>query len=86
MVIENISKEKRRVTISLSSDELVKIGNVMHLAENDEKFSKDELFFMLYSDIVLARDICQYGHLDSFSYGRVAELRDKAIEITKRNE
>lgn len=79
MNIQSISKEKREVTVCLNADELVMLGNIMHLAStqaNQTKPSNTEKLASLYADIILARDLCQYGHLDNFSLSRIVRNRN----------
>lgn len=57
MNIQNISKEKKEATIKLSGDDLVIIGNALY-AQFDEK-KEEENFLQLYSDVMMARDLCQ---------------------------
>lgn len=79
MNIQSISKEKREVTVRLDADELVMLGNIMHLASthaNQTKPSNTEKLASLYADIILARDLCQYGHLDDFSLSNIVRNRN----------
>lgn len=79
MNIQSISKEKREVTVCLNADELVMLGNIMHLASthaNQKNPSNTEKLASLYADIILARDLCQYGHLDNFSLSRIVKNRN----------
>lgn len=86
MNIQSISKEKREVTVRLDTDELVMLGNVMYLASkhinqmnpSDTKSTNvhKEKLASLYADIILARDLCQYGHLDNFSLSHIVRNRN----------
>lgn len=79
MNIQSISKEKREVTVCLNADELVMLGNIMHLASKhatQTKPSNTEKMASLYADIILARDLCQYGHLDNFSLSHIVRNRN----------
>lgn len=86
MNIQSISKEKREVTVRLDADELVMLGNIMHLASkhtnqaesSDTKSTNThkEKLASLYADIILARDLCQYGHLDNFSLSHIVRNRN----------
>ena len=64
MEIQSISKEKRECTIRLSVDELVMICNSFHYVEN--KYESSCLFHKLYSEMIIANNLCQYGHIDNF--------------------
>ncbi len=74
MNIQNISKDKREATIELSADDLVIICNALY-SQLDEKKS-DEKFLQLYSDMMMARDICQYGHVDNFCLHNIVKCRN----------
>lgn len=72
MDIESISKSKREVVVTLDADELVKICNIFYQAQSEEK---NEKYDKLYSEMMLARDLCQYGHVDDFCLGKIIEHR-----------
>lgn len=74
MNIQNISKDKRESTIELSADELVIICNALY-SQLDEKKDSDR-FLQLYSDMMLARDLCQYGHVDNFCLSNIVKCRN----------
>lgn len=76
MNIQNISKEKREVTLTLSADELVMICNMIFTAKDE--YVKREKVQELHADMILARDLCQYGHIDNFSLGRMVAAREAA--------
>lgn len=73
MNIQNISKKDREVTVELSADELVKLCNVLY---STEEKNKNELYYQLYSELMMARDLCQYGHVDNFCLGNIVECRN----------
>ena len=73
MDIQNISKKDREVTVTLSADELVKICNVLY-GTSDE--NKNNLYYKLYSEMMIARDMCQYGHVDDFCLERIVKCRN----------
>lgn len=72
MNILEISKPKREVTVTLSSDELVKLCNIMYESQKP----KNSMCERLYSDLILARDLSQYGLVDNFSLSRIVEHRN----------
>lgn len=74
MNIQNISKKERSVTVELSADDLVMICNALYGQSETEK--KNERFLQLYSDMMMARDLCQYGHVDNFCLHRIAICRN----------
>lgn len=73
MNIQNISKKDREVTVELSADELVKLCNVLYSTEDKHK---NELYYQLYSELMMARDLCQYGHVDNFCLGNIVKCRN----------
>ena len=82
MNIQSISKEKRQVIVCLDADELVKICNVFYETQKarEKEKRKDKLYYKLYSDMMLARDLSQYGHIDSFCLGQIVKHRSLSGE------
>ena len=74
MDILRISKTENEAIVMLSSDELVKLGNVLYHAPDEDK---NDLFYRLYGDVMLVRDLSQYGHIDGFCFNKIAECRDQ---------
>lgn len=74
MNILNVSKNERKAVVSLTADELVKLANVLYNAPDGDK---NNLYYKLYSEIMLARDLSQYGHIDGFCFEKIAECRKK---------
>ena len=73
MNIQTISKEKKEVMVELTADDLGIICNALY-AQSSEK--KDNDYFMqLYSDMMMARDLCQYGHVDNFCLHNIVKCR-----------
>lgn len=77
MNIQNISKKDSSVTVELTADDLVLICNAMYAQRNDKS---KENFLRLYSDMMIARDFCQYGHLDNFALHTIATCRNEIGE------
>lgn len=75
MDIQNLSKEHATVTVKLKADELVLICNLFYMAQT-EKEKKTEKFLQLYSDMMLCRDLCQYGHVDNFCLSEITKCRN----------
>ena len=73
MEIMNISKKDKEVVLTLNADELVRLCNVLYAQEKYD----DNLHYKLYGDLMIARDLCQYGHIDGFCFERIAECRSK---------
>ena len=76
MKIQNISKNDREVTVTLSSDELVKLCNVLYYAR--DKYDGDNLYHEIKSDLMIARDISQYGNIDDTTLSKIIKERAKA--------
>lgn len=74
MNILNVSKKDNEVVVRLSSDELVKLSNVLYHAPDSDK---NDIYYKLYGNVMLARDLSQYGHIDEFCFERIAECRKK---------
>lgn len=74
MEILNISKKDCEAIVRLSSDELVKLANVLYHAPDADK---NNLYYKLYGEIMLVRDLSQYGHVDGFCFEKIAECREK---------
>ena len=74
MNILNISKADKEVVVTLSSDELVELSNVLYNAPEGDK---NKSYYKLYGEIMLARDLSQYGHIDKFCFEQIAECREK---------
>lgn len=75
MNIQNISKEKRNVIVELEADDLVMICNALY-SQLEKKKNKDN-FLQLYSDMMMARDLCQYGHVDNFCLHNIVKCRNE---------
>lgn len=75
MNIQNISKEKRNVIVELEADDLVIICNALYYSQLEEK-KCSEKFLQLYSDMMMARDLCQYGHIDNFCLKNIVKCRN----------
>ena len=60
--------------VTLSASELVLICNMFH--EQLAKEKSNPKFLELYGDLMLARDLCQYGHVDNFCLGGIVKCRN----------
>lgn len=74
MNITSISKEDREVKVSLTADELILLCNMIH--EQQKEKDNDEKLLQLYSEMMIARDLCQYGNLDNFSLQSIVKCRN----------
>lgn len=82
MNIQNISKGKRNVIVELEADDLVMICNALYSQLEEKK--NGEPFLQLYSDMMMARDLCQYGHIDNFCLSNIVKCRNnigKGLEL-----
>lgn len=71
------------VNVTLTADELTMFANLMYYYKKNWNNVKDaskpnERFYGTYAQILTARDLCQYGHLDSFTLDRLLELNLQA--------
>lgn len=81
MTIQTISKEDKNVTVELSADDLVMICNALYRYSKEYDLRSKEQktidhFLQLYSDMMMARDLCQYGHIDNFCLRNVVACRN----------
>lgn len=74
MNIQSISKENANANVTLSASELVLICNMFR--EQLAKEKSNAKFLELYGDLMLARDLCQYGHVDNFCLGGIVKCRN----------
>lgn len=75
MRINTIIDKKANVTLDAS--ELVCLSNVMYFYEKHHAADPDaskpgHTFNEVYKQVVTARDLCQYGHLDGHTLGDIA--------------
>ena len=75
MNIQSISKENREVTVKLSADDLVMICNALYAQSSERK--ANDYFMQLYSDMMMTRDLCQYGHVDNFCLHNIVKCRSE---------
>lgn len=73
MNILNISTENQNVTVSLSAGELIKICNILYSTADKHK---DDLYYKLNGELMLIRDLCQYGSVDNFCLKNILECRN----------
>ena len=75
MNIQSISKEKSEAIVTLTSSELVTLCNVLYEKTVGEDASKTAL--KLYADLMIARDLSQYGHIDAFCLECIIKCRER---------
>lgn len=81
MNIQTISKEKKEVMIELTADDLGIICNALY-AQLGEKKHNDTIM-QLYSDMMMARDLCRYGHVDDFCLHNIVKCRTDCSQRLK---
>lgn len=79
MNVREVSKDKREVVAVLEADDLVRICNAIYYAIKSDSIKQDK-YAKLYSDLQIARDLCQYGHLDNVSLKRIVKTRQLKVE------
>lgn len=79
MNIQDMSKKDREVTVTLSSDELVKLCNILYYAR--DKYDGDNLYHKIKSELMIARDISQYGNIGDTTLSKIVEERAKAANL-----
>lgn len=89
--------ENCQVQVSMDADELVLLCNAIYesqRANHDDLKPKER---ELYAQLMTARDLCQYGHVDGFTLrhivmekykanpekGEMARLRDQFVKMDK---
>lgn len=80
MTILSVNKQNNDAVIKLNSDELVELCNVLHKAKDTNRHA---IFYKMYGNMMLARDLSQYGSVDAFSFEKIAQCRAKASELSK---
>lgn len=77
MDIRSISKEKQEVVVIFNADDLVSICNALY--HEDNKRSRQ-----LYSDMMIAENICRYGHIDNFAIGKIIKQRNLETNVENK--
>lgn len=84
MTILSVSKEKSEAVVKLNSDELVALCNVLYQATKAENVKS--IIYQLYGNMMIARDLSQYGHIDAFCYEKIGECREKARQLDEEDK
>lgn len=84
MNIQTISKEKREVMVELTAGDLVIICNALYAQLGEKKYN--DTFMQLYSDIMMARDLCQYGHVDDFCLHNIVKCRSGLRGVLSKDD
>lgn len=75
MDIQNVSKDNGECIVRLSADELVMICNAFDYARKE--YGDRNLFHALYSEMIIANNLCQYGHIDNFALSEIIKQRNE---------
>lgn len=70
--------EDKQVEVSLDADELVSLSNFIYEAQKQNGDSLRPKDRELYAQIMTARDLCQYGHVDGFTLRHIVMEKYKA--------
>lgn len=78
------------VNVTLDTEEVKCLCEALYCAYNED----NPVFSKLYSELIIARDICLYGHLDDFGIASVVSCKDikkiseqaKEINQTRKEE
>ena len=80
MNILSVSKEKNEAVIRLNSNELVELCNVLYKAQSEDK---KKIFYLIWGNMMMARDLSQYGHIDDFCFEKIAQCREKIKQLSQ---
>ncbi len=78
------SIQAKEANITISSDELVLLNNLMYFYEKNLKTIEPDhrdpnpLFHETYAQVLTAKDLTQYGHVDSFTLRHIVIHKLKA--------
>lgn len=78
MNIERVSKLERNASVVLDSSELVTLCNLLYKATKEEDARVEHL--RLYSGLMIASALSQYGHIDGFCLGQIVKCRERLGE------
>lgn len=83
MTILSVSKEKSEAVIRFDSEELMVLCNALYHETKDG--DKRAIYYKLYGDLSLARDLSFYGNIDAFCLDKIVECRNKVKELKEVN-
>lgn len=72
MRIETVSMERREAILTLDANELVLLCNVLYHLPVEHR---SKPYYLLRSDLMLARDMSQYGRIDNLCLEKIMECR-----------
>lgn len=79
MNILKISKIEKEAVIKLDSNELVTLCNILYHKTKEE--NANEVIYRMYDMLMLARDLSQYGFIDSHCLDSIVNCRNKLNEL-----
>lgn len=85
--------ENKKVNVTMTSDDLVMINNIIYFYENHADEPTPALHD-LAKQVIIASNLCQYGHLDNFALDTIVrhtieanpEIRMHQIEKIMKGE
>lgn len=81
MEVLRIDKTTQEVIVTLNSSELIELSNIFYEAQKEKDVKAR--FYALYADLIMCKDLCQYGHIDAFSFERMLECREKVKQLNR---
>lgn len=74
MLIQEIKKGDCAL-VSLDSEEIKILTSIMSILKEQQIKIENPLYQRLQSDLIFARDLCLYGHIDDFSLAEIVNCR-----------
>lgn len=78
MTILSTSKERKEAVISFGIDELIVLCNTLYRETKGD--NARAIHYLLSSNLMIARDLTQYGHIDGFCLDSIVKCRKRAEE------
>lgn len=76
MNIHSISKGNNNTIIELNANELSILCDVLYSGIDSYGKYKGEIYFQLYGDMMMARDLCKYGKIDGLCLSSIVKCRE----------
>lgn len=74
MTINSVSKDNREATLTINNTELVTLCNAMYHAKDE---MNNPCFYHIYGNLMMIRDLSQYGHIDGFCFDGITKCRKR---------
>ena len=81
MQILNLSKEDDEAIIRLDATELTTLCNSLYYCRKE--MLKNEIYHKIFGDLLVARNLLSYGHIDDFAFDRIARQRQYLRKIER---